>query len=191
MKTVIIALTAGGYQLANTISEMLNDSSVDLRKIPVFEKIASHWNSGVDAIICVMATGIVVRAIAPLCFDKKHDPCVLVLDEKGKFVISLLSGHIGGGNELSNKLAEKLDACAVITTASDVTGHTALDLWAKRNGLLVTDKNLLTSLAAKIVNNGSLKIFTKCDVKNLPADLIQVSNFEEADIIVSDLIFPD
>jgi len=191
MKTVIIALTAGGYQLANTISGMLNNSSVDIRKIPVFEKIASQWNSDVDAIICIMATGIVVRAIAPLCSDKKHDPCVLVLDEKGKFVISLLSGHIGGGNELSRKLAKKLNASAVITTASDVTGHTALDLWAKKNGLLVTDKNKLTRLSAKIVNDGSLRIFSDCDVKNLPADLVQVSNLEEADIIVSDRIFPD
>ncbi len=191
MKTAIIALTAGGYQLAHKISGMLNNSSVDTRKIPVFEKMASLWESDVDAIICVMATGIVVRAIAPLCSDKKHDPCILVLDEKGQFVISLLSGHLGGGNELSRTLAGKLRAQAVITTASDVTGHTALDLWAAKNGLLAADKEKLTAVSAKIVNSGSVTIFTDCDVDQLPHDLVQTSDSSEADIIVSDRIFPE
>ncbi|MBU0664324.1 MAG: cobalamin biosynthesis protein CbiG, partial [Proteobacteria bacterium] len=69
-----------------------------------------------DGLICIMATGIVVRAIAPLCRDKKTDPCVLVLDEKGQFVISLLSGHLGGGNELARKVAVITGGVAVITT---------------------------------------------------------------------------
>ncbi len=191
MKIAIIALTAGGYKLANTISGQINSCFVDTRKISVFEKMAELWQSDVDAIVCIMATGIVVRAIAPLCQDKGHDPCVLVLDEKGMFVVSLLSGHIGGGNELSSKIAAKLGAQAVITTASDVTGHTALDLWAKKNSLLVRNKKKLTQLSAKIVNNGSLTIFTDCDVELLPSDLQQVTAFNDADIIVSNRIFPN
>jgi len=189
MKTVIIALTVGGNILAEKICAVQENCSIDSRKIPVFEKMRSLWQSDTDAVICVMATGIVVRALASLCKDKKKDPCVLVLDENGQFVISLLSGHIGGGNNLARELADKLGAQAVITTASDVTGHTALDLWAKRNELLVTDKSKLTVLSAKLVNHGSLKIFTDCGVDQLPSDLQQVSAWTDADIIVSDRVF--
>lgn len=191
MKTAVVALTAGGYELADTICDVLDDCSLDTRKLTVFDKIASLWKQDVDAIICVMATGIVVRALAPLCSDKQHDPCVLVLDEKGEFVISLLSGHIGGGNSLTRRLAVQLDAQAVITTASDVTGHTALDLWALKNNLLFTDKDKLTSLSAKLVNSGSLTVFTDCEVEQLPQDFIQISTADGADIIVSDYLFPE
>ncbi len=189
MKTAIIALTVGGKTLAKKICAVQDNCYIDSRTIPVFEKIRSLWQSDVDAVICIMATGIVVRALASLCTDKQKDPCVLVLDEKGQFVISLLSGHIGGGNALARKLAGTLDAQAVITTASDVTGHTALDLWAKKNELLVTDKSKLTSLSAKLVNHGFLKIFTDCGVGQLPMDLQQVTAWNDADIIVSDRIF--
>ncbi len=82
-----------------------------------------------------MATGIVVRAIAPLLGDKLTDPCVIVLDEKGRHAISLLSGHIGGGNALARKIAALLGGTAVITTASDTLELVALDLWANKQHL--------------------------------------------------------
>jgi len=189
MKTAIIALTTGGYRLANSICEKLEDSFVDQRKIPVFEKIESLWKGDTEAIVCIMATGIVVRALAPLCNDKQKDPCVLVLDERGRFVISLLSGHVGGGNEMARVLAAKLEAQAVITTASDVVGNTALDLWARKNGLLVSDKKKLTKMSTKLVNKGSLQLYTDCTVDQLPDDLIRVSDVFDADIIVSDKLF--
>ncbi len=177
--------------LAHTISRKINNCFVDTRKLSVFKKMASLWDSDVDAIVCIMAAGIVVRAVAPLCKEKNSDPCVLVIDEKGQFVISLLSGHIGGGNELSRIIADKLGAQAVITTASDVTGHTALDLWAKKNKLLVTDKKKLTSLSAKIVNNGSITIYTDCAIEQLPQDMVQVTIAGGADLIVSNRIHTD
>lgn len=177
--------------LAHTISRKINDCFVDTRKLSVFKKMASLWDSDVDAIVCIMAAGIVVRAVAPLCKEKNSDPCVLVIDEKGQFVISLLSGHIGGGNELSRIIADKLGAQAVITTASDVTDHTALDLWAKKNKLLVTDKKKLTSLSAKIVNNGSITIYTDCAIEQLPQDMVQVTIAGGADLIVSNRIHTD
>jgi len=189
MKTVIVALTTGGYKLAHSRCEKLDHCFVDQRKIPVFEKIESLWKGDTDAIICIMASGIVVRALAPLCNDKQKDPCVLVLDERGNFVISLLSGHVGGGNEMARCLAAKIRAQAVITTASDVIGNTALDLWAKKNELLVTDKEKLTKMSAKLVNNGSLRLYTDCRVDLLPDDLIRVSDISDTDIIVSDKIF--
>jgi cobalt-precorrin 5A hydrolase len=188
MKIAIIALTVGGKILAQKINRIYTGAFVDTSEAPVFDKLAGLWTT-YDAIICIMATGIVVRGIAPLCEDKKRDPCVLVLDEKGQFVISLLSGHLGGGNTLSRSLAAKLGAQAVITTASDVTGHTALDLWARRNNLQVEEYQKLTTKSAKLVNSGSLNIYTDCDCKSLPPDFNQISDAMAADIIVSDRVF--
>ncbi len=140
-----------------------------------------------DGLICVMAAGIVVRAIAPLCRDKKSDPCVLVLDEQGRFVISLLSGHLGGGNELARSVAAITGGVAVITTASDVTRHTPLDLWAARHDLQVVNPAQMAAVAARLVNNGGLNLFVRFGCGRVPDDLHLVATPEEADVIVSPL----
>ena len=86
-----------------------------------------------DALIFIGATGIAVRSIAPYVASKKSDPAVLVIDECGKFVISLLSGHLGGANELTLKTAEILNAVPVVTTATDLHRRFAVDVFAKKN----------------------------------------------------------
>ena len=189
MKIAIIALTEGAKQLAAKICDLQADCFVDRRDQPVFDKLTDLWNQKLDAIICIMATGIVVRGLSTLCSDKTRDPCVLVLDERGEFVISLLSGHLGGGNQLAKEIAKKIGGQAVITTASDVTGHTALDLWAKKNQLSVEDSKKLTEKSAKLINSGTLHVFSDCDIESLPDDFIVVSSPELADIIISDKVF--
>ena len=191
MKTAIIAITEGGKKLAENINAQLPDSFVDKRDQTVFAKIVDCWEQGVDAVICIMATGIVVRALATLCFDKTKDPCVLVLDERGQFVISLLSGHLGGGNKFAKEIATILGAQPVITTASDVTGHTALDLFAAKNSLVVEDSKKLTEKSAKLINSGKLKIYSEHDFESLPADFTLVHKLEFADVIISDRIFSE
>jgi cobalt-precorrin 5A hydrolase len=83
-----------------------------------------------SALICIMATGIVVRSLAGLMVSKLTDPAVVVVDEKGEYAISLLSGHIGGANQLAREVAVVLGGQVVITTASDVSGKTSVDLLA-------------------------------------------------------------
>lgn len=190
MKIVIIALTTGGKKLAEKILALQADCFFDKRDIPVFEKISDCWKQRVDGIICIMATGIVVRAINSVCHDKTKDPCILVLDENGQFVISLLSGHLGGGNQLATKIATQIGAQAVITTASDVTGHTALDLWAKKNNLFVENSKKLTEKSAHLINTGKIKIYSDCTIESLPDDFEQVTEHDCADIIVSHTVFP-
>lgn len=138
-----------------------------------------------QGIICIMATGIVVRAIALLLHDKAFDPAVVVMDQKGQFAISLVSGHLGGGNELAVKVAAITGGQPVITTASDVAGVTALDLWAKRNGLFVTDRKLLTEKAAKLVNGDILTAFSELPLNSLPKDLRPCTTLKDADIVIS------
>ena len=86
-----------------------------------------------DGLIFMGATGIAVRSIAPYVQNKKKDPAVLVVDECGRFVISLLSGHLGGANELAHRAADILHAIPVVTTATDLEGKFAVDMFAKKN----------------------------------------------------------
>jgi cobalt-precorrin 5A hydrolase len=191
----VLGLTRGGRMLAGRIAAGLDDCRHCETADGVMATIKDLWKT-YDGLICVMAVGIVVRAIAPLCRDKKIDPCVLVLDEKGEFVISLLSGHLGGGNELACKVAALTGGTAVITTASDVTGHTALDLWAAENNLRAQNPQAMTRIAAKLVNEGELRVFSSIACGGLPADFRVVDEPGQADIILSHgvydpLVFPE
>ena len=104
-----------------------------------------------DALIFVGACGIAVREIAPYVQSKKTDPAVLCIDEAGRFVIPLLSGHIGGANALAAALAERLDATAVVTTATDVRGKFAVDAWAARHGCAISGMGLAKAVSAAIL----------------------------------------
>lgn len=102
-----------------------------------------------NALIFIGACGIVVRAVAPCLTDKLHDNPVLVIDETGKFVIPLLSGHVGGANEIAAALAAGLGATPVITTATDRNHKFAVDLFAKQNNLYIENKEGIAKVSAK------------------------------------------
>lgn len=99
----------------------------------------------------VGATGIAVRAIAPFVRDKRKDPPVVVMDERGSFVIPLLSGHLGGANELAAGLAGLMGAQAVITTGTDVEGLFSVDVFAVRNGLHIGNREGIQRVSSKIL----------------------------------------
>ena len=105
-----------------------------------------------DALIFIGATGIAVRSIAPYVASKKSDPAVLVVDECGKFVISLLSGHLGGANELALKTAEILEAIPVVTTATDLHHRFAVDVFAKKNHLYLTEREAAKQISAAVLD---------------------------------------
>jgi cobalt-precorrin 5A hydrolase len=168
-KIVIIALTKGGRQLADRLANQLPATVLSSRG--KFKQVLHQAWQEYDSLICIMATGIVVRTLAPLLKDKREDPAVVVCDEKGQFAISLLSGHLGGGNALAHKVAGLLDGQAVITTASDVLGRTALDIWARDLGLVVADKHKFTRAMTQLVNNGSISLFSDYFLANLPEDI--------------------
>ncbi len=104
-----------------------------------------------DAMVFVGSIGIAVREIAPHIKSKLVDPAVIDIDELGRFVTPLLSGHIGGGNALALKLATALDSTPVITTATDINQKFSVDAWAARQGLYITDMNAAKLISATIL----------------------------------------
>ena len=113
-----------------------------------------------DALIFVGAAGIAVREIAPHVRDKRTDPAVLCIDELGQYVIPLLSGHIGGANELAAALADKLDAQAIITTATDINRKFSVDAWAAKNGCIIDNMAAAKAVSAAILEH---PVFLKSD----------------------------
>ncbi|HFI2473190.1 TPA: cobalt-precorrin 5A hydrolase [Streptococcus suis] len=141
-KVALVALTETGKETAlrlkskwarpchiYSLAKLADNQVTGFDKRPT-QAIAELFQQ-VDVLVCIMATGIVVRAIAPVVQDKAADPAVIVLDEKATNVISLLSGHLGGANEVTKEIASLLEANPVITTATDVQNVVALDTLAK------------------------------------------------------------
>lgn len=186
MRVAILAITAGGHALAQMVAERLEDAThlMPDKGEKVAELLARNW-SRFDGFLCIMATGIVVRTIAPLLEDKKKDPCVIVCDQLGKHVISLLSGHLGGGNTLAGQIAAITGGQAVITTASDTIGVVALDIWARDSNLVVPERETMTWITTRLVNEGTLKVYSDVPCRTWPPGLTPVARPEEADIIIS------
>lgn len=140
----VVALTAGGAKLANKIAHRFRaEVYLPVRLKEITDTLTSvhyfdHFDRCVEQVfvrhrqlIFIMATGIVVRKIAPLLVNKQVDPAVVVVDERANFVISLLSGHQGGANDLAHQVALISGATPVITTATDVCRKGAVDVLAK------------------------------------------------------------
>ena len=173
MKLAIISFTENGIKLSQTVAKSLSGSKVmlytkcsrytaeDLKVQRVKESLqvwtAQRMAEG-DALLFIGACGIAVRAIAPNLTDKLYDVPVLVMDEEGQYVIPILSGHVGGANELARELAGLMNACPVITTATDVQKKFAVDLFAKRNHLEIMNKDGIAKVSAKALAGRQLTI---------------------------------
>ena len=162
MRAALFAFTARGKRTALRVRDALNDAEALLRTpekladadFDAYAGALSDFVGSVfdrDALIFVGAAGIAVRAVAPHVASKRSDPAVLCLDEAGRFVIPILSGHIGGANRLARRLALALGATPVITTATDVNGRFSVDAWAAERGMAITSMALAKKVSAEIL----------------------------------------
>lgn len=163
MKLAIFAFTGQGCRLALRCRDVLSPEEcrmVTMEKfgfsefepyVPPLSGCMKEYFFWADQILFIGSTGMAVRAIAPWVRDKKHDPGVLVADEGGTFVISLLSGHIGGANALTVRLAKEIGAQSVVTTATDVEKKFSVDAWAARQGLHIGSMALCKAVSAAIL----------------------------------------
>ena len=133
MKIAIVSVSKKGKKLAFDLKEKLNSDSTII-KTDLYHKNVKEIFPIVfqeyDAIIAVMASGILIRSIAPLLNSKVTDPAILNIDDNGNFVISTLSGHLGGANKLTNKISKLINATPVITTSTDVNKKLGIDIIA-------------------------------------------------------------
>ena len=179
-KTAIFYITKNGFNLAKRLQRLYPDARIEkFDSNTVRELWGAHKH-----LVFIMATGIVVRTIAPLIKDKKIDPAVVVLDEKGKYAISLLSGHLGGANELAKEIASFLKGEAIITTASDVNNLTAIDIWVSENSLAIEDWEIMPHVATRYLNNGALRVYSEIEI-SLPDEFLKVSEPRFADAIIT------
>jgi cobalt-precorrin 5A hydrolase len=168
----VFALTPGGLLLAEKLRRMLPGTDVftlpgyeNENSCPMydeFRRTVHRFFPMYLVLVFVMACGIVVRVLAPGIQHKSRDPGVVVIDEKGGHVISLLSGHLGNANNEAKKLAGLLGACPVITTASDVLGKTSVDVLAMKYGLTITDFPRAKKITALMVAGKKVVLTTPC-----------------------------
>ena len=164
MNAAIFAFTERGKALALCIKSIMAADFEEIR-VCVPERLAdgeclaivgglSEFTGTLfdrDALLFVGACGIAVRAVAPHAADKRSDPAVLCVDERGQYVVPLLCGHIGGANRLAKALAAALGAVPVITTATDVNGRFSADAWAAERGMYISDMALAKRVSAEIL----------------------------------------
>lgn len=192
-KISIIAFTLRGANLCGKILELMKDSGrlCEAYTMPRFleyghlsnlrplETDLSSWTKEVfsqnDAIIFISAAGIAVRAIAPYVNDKMTDPCVISIDEFGNYAIPLLSGHVGGGNGLALEIAELIGAQALISTATDLNHKFAIDEWAKKQHLHISNRVLAKKISASILDGDTIGFKSEFPIEGiLPEEFQEV-----------------
>ena len=171
MKTAFFSFTDCGARLKDRLRSHLLDvghKAFDLRREAGLKEQAAAAFAGADALLFVGAAGIAVRAIAPLVHSKLSDPAVIVIDELGRWVIPLLGGHIGGGNELALELAAFLGAEAVITTATDIHGLFAVDVWAVKQDLAISSLEKAKRVSAALLKGGEVPLLSDYPIEGRP-----------------------
>lgn len=212
-KVSVLAITKNGINIAAKLKEIFPDWNVyapskfsNNKEIiwysePTSEKIIELFKNN-KALICLFSLGAVIRLIAPHLKDKKNDPAVIVIDDKTNFVISVLSGHLGGANELTQTIAEKLNAIPVITTAADVNKTIAVDLLGRDLGWKIDDDSTVTKISAYMINEEKIGVYQDTGkinwFKELPKNVKiydSLDDLEKSDskghLIISDKIMND
>ena len=173
MNISVMCFTKRGSRLAEKISEKLQDDNVsaECRYGGNGTKSLKSWAEEQfeekNALIFIGACGIAVRTIAPCVKDKLSDSPVLCIDEAGQFVIPILSGHAGGANELAYEIAGIIGAVPVITTASDVNGTFAPDVFAVKNDLSIMNRDGIARVTSKILDGQTVDIVISRDLSEL------------------------
>ncbi|MCR5371339.1 MAG: cobalamin biosynthesis protein [Clostridium sp.] len=170
-------LALAGYQAETDVFSELN---VSLRRY------TEKYFYEADALIFTGAAGIAVRAVAPWVRSKQTDPAVLCADEAGRFVIPLLSGHLGGANALAERCAEILHAVPVITTATDLRNAFAVDLFAKKNRLAILDMKAAKNISAAVLRGERAGFFSELAVTGEMPPELSPDEPQKYNIVIAD-----
>ena len=194
MEVLIISCSKNGYELGERVKEewLLHDPSIHARHIvktkmlpelslegKMEDFVREHFTE-YEVLLFICATGIAVRAIAPVLKHKSVDPAVLVMDDQARHCISLLSGHAGGANAYTHMLAAMTGADPVITTASDLEGKFAVDVFARENGLIVANWKTAKFISVEILSGKKVGILSDYPIGGeLPEGIVPYTGQED------------
>ena len=203
---ILVAITKHGVNQVKSLAHQLPDAEVMVAEkfAPLIEGVSNktHCYSGAfrnqiatlfenyQEVVFFVSLGAVVRLIAPYLKSKDEDPAIIVIDDAGQFVIPVLSGHVGGANACSEKIAKLLGATAVLTTASDVGKTIPVDILGRNLGWIVEAPKLnITRVSADVVNEELIAFVQECGDKNwwtrptpLPKTIHLFERFDEVDL---------
>ncbi|MFM7795807.1 MAG: cobalt-precorrin 5A hydrolase [Candidatus Nitrosotenuis sp.] len=177
-RIAVLAITKNGIKISSRLKQIFPSWDIFAPLKFQDEIISANWYEEqtsrkmselfrtYDGLICLFSLGAVIRLIAPYLKDKKTDPAVIVIDDKANFVISVLSGHLGGANELSEEIAGKIGAISVVTTAADVNKTIPVDMIGREFGWEIEDDSNVTKISAQMVNQEKIGIFQDAGEKN-------------------------
>lgn len=201
MQAAVFSFTRRGAELSKIIAGFLADEGYEvinqatskyaaeagLEAMEDHNKACAQVFNTCQTIVYIGAVGIAVRTIAPYIKSKLTDPAVISVDERGKFVIPLLAGHIGGANEMARAIALKIGGTPCVTTATDVNSLFAVDEWAARNNCVISSLKAAKDFAADLVNNKNVGLVVDPRFKVVSELPKQVASFqpEEVDESVS------
>lgn len=187
MTCAYIAFTARGLALAQRLAAVCPGSVARCGTGGVSLK---NWTekqfAAADALVFVGAVGIAVRAIAPHCRGKAIDPAVVVLDDCGRFAVPLLSGHLGGANDLARRLAAACHAVPVITTATDANDVFAVDEWAKRQNCAVAEPERIKYVSGALLAGQTVRYAADWTISGTPpAGVAPAPAVAQADFVLT------
>lgn len=187
----VISFTDRGAEIGGRIAALLPEDCIEryargidpsLRSTSL-TRMVQQAMADCNLIVFVGAAGIAVRAIAPYLQGKAYDPAVLVVDENARFVISLVSGHLGGANALAEQLAAGLGAQAVITTATDGRGVFAVDTWAQENRCAVREVDRIKQISAALLRGEQVGVVSDYPIEGALPQQIHTKDAENGFVI--------
>lgn len=168
MRLAYLAFTDRGMALAETLAAALGGEVMRCSRPLKLDAWTAAEFPTADGLVFVGAVGIAVRAIAPHVRSKTSDPAVVAVDECGRFAIPLLSGHLGGANDLARKIAKVCGAVPVITTATDANGVFAVDEWAKRQGCHVENAERIKLVSGALLAGKPVRVRSSWPIEGKP-----------------------
>ena len=193
MNIRLLSFTDAGGRLGDRLCGALRDAGHDCAAdctrtdpgLDVYAWTKTYFHTA-DALVFLGAAGIAVRAIAPHVYKKTVDPAVLVLDERGQFVIPILSGHIGGANALAREIAGLLGAQCVLTTGTDVNHLFAVDAWATAQGLAIANPARIKDVSAALLAGQTVSYYADTEIAGAPpAGLVCTQDEAQSDICIT------
>ena len=184
MKLAYLSFTEKGRQLAGRLAAALGGTAQRCGASCSLEAwTAAHFSQS-DGLVYVGAAGIAVRAIAPHLKSKTTDPAVVVVDECARYAIPILSGHLGGANDLARAIGRVCGALPVLTTATDVNGVFAVDEWAKRQNCLVLNPERIKTVSAKLLAGGTVTVQSSWPIAGQPPWNVCQTEDRGADVLL-------